>query len=84
VNVFKFHEAVVDSIAVETTDDGAEIRFDGNTLGFNPSSDNGGLDLTRSLYCIISREKILVTENQDLETCPEASLLLKCTGTSGQ
>lgn len=46
MNVFKFHEAVIDSIAVEATDDGAEIRFDGNTLGFNPSSDNRGYSIT--------------------------------------
>lgn len=46
MNVFKFHEAVVDSIAVEPTDDGAEIRFDGNTLGFKPASDHRGYSIT--------------------------------------
>lgn len=46
MDVFKFHDAVVDSISVKTTDDGAEIRFDGNTLGFNPSSDNRGYSIT--------------------------------------
>lgn len=46
MNVFKFHEAVVDSINVEATDDGAEIRFDGNTLGFNPASDHRGYSIT--------------------------------------
>ena len=43
---FKFHDAVIDSIHVDTTEDGAKIQFDGNTLGFNPSADHQGYSIT--------------------------------------
>ena len=46
MTVFKFHEAVVDSIHVDTADEGAEIRFDENTLGFKPSANHDGYSIT--------------------------------------
>lgn len=46
MDIFKFHEAVVDSIDLKATGDGAEIRFDGNTLCFNLTSDHRGYSIT--------------------------------------
>lgn len=46
MTVFKFHNAIADSIHVSTTEDGAKIRFDGNTLGINPSTNHRGYSIT--------------------------------------
>jgi hypothetical protein len=46
VNTFNIKDTVVDEIYVDTTEDGAEIRFGGNTLGFKPSSNRQGYSIT--------------------------------------
>jgi hypothetical protein len=44
--VTAFNFTPTDAIHVDTTEDGAEIRFDGNTLGFKPSSNRRGYSIT--------------------------------------
>jgi len=46
VSVFNFEETVADTIHVDTTEEGAKIRFDGRTLGFIPSSNHSGYSIT--------------------------------------
>lgn len=46
MSTFKFHDAVVDSINVDTNRNGAEIRFDGNTLGLKPTANHRGYSIT--------------------------------------
>lgn len=46
MNTFNFENSIADSIHVDTTDDGAEIRFGENTLGFNPSASRRGYSIT--------------------------------------
>lgn len=44
MNAFNFDPT--DTIHVDATEDGAKIRFDGNTLGFIPSADRRGYSIT--------------------------------------
>jgi len=46
VNIFNIENTIAESIHVDTTEDGAELRFDGNTLGFKPSSNRRGYSIT--------------------------------------
>ncbi|MFP4627821.1 MAG: hypothetical protein ACLFMX_02405 [Halobacteriales archaeon] len=44
--VFNFPETVAESIHVVSTENGAEVRFDANTIGIEPSSDGNGYSIT--------------------------------------
>ncbi|ELY46657.1 hypothetical protein [Natronorubrum sulfidifaciens] len=46
MNTFNIENTLAESIHVDTTKDGAELRFDGNTLGFKPSSNRRGYSIT--------------------------------------
>jgi len=46
VTIFNFASTIADEIHVDTTEDGAEIRFGGNTLGFKPASNRAGYSIT--------------------------------------
>lgn len=46
MNIFNIENTIAESIHVDTTEDGAELCFDGNTLGFKSSSDNRGYSIT--------------------------------------
>lgn len=46
MTIFNFASTIADEIHVDTTEDGAEIRFGGNTLGFKPASNRAGYSIT--------------------------------------
>lgn len=46
MNTFNIEDTIADEIYVDTTEDGAEIRFGGNTLGFKSSFNRRGYSIT--------------------------------------
>lgn len=46
MNTFNIEDTIADEIYVDTTEDGVEIRFGENTLGFEPSSNRQGYSIT--------------------------------------
>ncbi|WP_147587335.1 hypothetical protein [Halorubrum lipolyticum] len=46
MNTFNFEDAIADTIHVDTTGEDTKIRFDGQTLGFVPSSNGPGYSIT--------------------------------------